>query len=138
MDVQQGALERHGFKLLYLYNENAALRRYINEFCPDKATKESPDGPEPKNASRAYPLEYALQREHQEIKIFAVCPDKSFVQTTLNTRDIWNTKGARIAFDVMYRTTSELLENYSFDELQKAAHVALIRRAGSYIYDHDF
>lgn len=31
------ALERHGFKLLYLYNEIAALRNRIKELRPEEA-----------------------------------------------------------------------------------------------------
>jgi len=29
MDVRQGGLERSGFKMLYLYNELAALRKHV-------------------------------------------------------------------------------------------------------------
>ena len=139
IDVQQGALERHGFKLLYLYNENAALRERVRELegkNPESST--TPEEPSGTIAMRGQPFEFAMQRKHKEIKVFAVCPDKSFVRSTLDTRDLWNTAGAKIAFDVMYDTTAQLLEEYDFGETQKAARVALIRRAGSHIFDHDF
>jgi len=139
IDVQQGALERHGFKLLYLYNENAALRERVRELEGNSpGSGITPEEPSGTIAMRGQPFEFAMQRKHKEIKVFAVCPDKSFVRSTLDTRDLWNTAGAKIAFDIMYDTTAQLLEEYDFGETQKAARVALIRRAGSHIFDHDF
>jgi hypothetical protein len=130
------ALERHGFKLLFLYNEIAALRNRIKELRPEEA----PQGTmtEDDHANRLQPLKYALQRKNHKIEISSACPEKAFIQTTLNTRDLWNTESAQVAFDVMYRTTAELLEKFDFTGAQKSAHVALIRKGGTYIFDHDF
>jgi NTE family protein len=138
MDVQQGALERHGFKLLYLYNENAALRNRIAELSPGETAPVAIDAPEVEKASRLQSLRYALQRTHRQIRVFAVCPDKSFVQSTINTRDLWNTRGAATAFDVMFDTTSELLDDFDFEGPQKTAGVALIKRGRTSTIDHEF
>jgi NTE family protein len=138
MDVQQGALERNGFKLLYLYNEVAALRNRIQELESDKRTAEIAADTEGQTNSHQRPLKRAMQRTNQEIKIFAVCPDKAFVRTTVNTRDLWNTRGSHIAFDVMYSATADMLSTFDFAEPQRGSHVAMIRRSGTYYLDHDF
>lgn len=122
LDVQQGALERHGFKLLNLYNEIAALRNRIKQLSPHE-TEQHP------------PLKRAMLRTHQEAKIFAVCPDKSFVHSTINTRDLWNTKGARVAFHVMYQATRGLLADFDFDSLHKKPEIHMIRRSGEHFLD---
>jgi predicted acylesterase/phospholipase RssA len=138
MDVQQGALERHGFKLFYLYNENAALRKRIEELSPGETGPSPIEGAEAEKASRLQPLKFALQRKHEQIRMFAVCPDKSFVQRTINTRDLWNRKGAGRAFDVMFRTTRKLLAKFDFEGPQKHTQVALIKKTGKAIFDHEF
>jgi len=136
LDVQQGALERNGFKLLYLYNENAALRDRINELTSHQAAEIAMDKED--KLPTHHPLKYAMQRKHQEIRIFAVCPDKSFVTTVLNTRDLWNTKGAHTAFDVMYSATAGMLSTFDFTGPQNGAHVAIVRRSGTSFLDREF
>jgi predicted acylesterase/phospholipase RssA len=138
MNVQQGALERNGFKLLYLYNENAALRHRVKQLSGNTGQHEAVEDREKEPAHRQRPLKYAMQRKHQEIRIFAVCPDKSFVKATIDTIDLWNTKGANVAFDVMYRATADMLAEFDFAAPQKGAHVAMIRRSGTHVLDHDF
>jgi NTE family protein len=135
LDVQQGMLERHGFKLLYLYNEIAALRHHIAEL--DGGTKqayqaEGPRADEPKS------LETALRRKHEQMKVFAVCPHKSFALETINTRDLWNKKGARKAFDVMYEVTAKLLTEFRFDRPQEHAQVAIVTEGKSITWDDRF
>jgi NTE family protein len=127
MDVRQGALERGGFKLLYLYNEIAALRRQI------------PGAPEahPPAPSSYEPLAFALQRHNAIINVFAVCPLKSFVEQTLNTVELWKHVEAGIAFDVMREATENLLPNFNFDH-QEGVRVALVSREGHVSWDANF
>lgn len=136
LDVQQGALERNGFKLLYLFNENAALRKRVEQLTPPEAGQKPTDQPRDQDAQHS--LNYAMHRTHQEIRIFAVCPDKSFVKATINTRDLWNTRGARTAFDVMYGATAGMLAAFDFTGPQKGPHVAMVRRSGTHFLDHEF
>jgi NTE family protein len=127
MDVRQGALERNSFKIMYLFNELAALRRCIGELkaaaCPEPSSNL---------------LSYALARKHKPINVFAVCPQKSFVQSTINTQELWKQKDAGIAFNIMYRATTELLSKFEFFQPQDKVRVALISRSGNVTWDEDF
>ncbi len=125
MDVRQGVLERNGFKLLYLYNELAALREHAK--AVDK----------PAGARSAAPLDYTLQRENRVINVFAVCPLKAFVQETINTRELWKNKEAGIAFQVMEEATARLLPSFQFHDQDKV-RVALVSRTGSVTWDERF
>ena len=126
IDVRQGVLERSGFKLLYLYNELAALRKYVES---SKIV--------PAEAARSVPLISALQRKHEVIGVFAVCPLKSFVHATLDVRELWKRKQAGIAFDVMRDTTARLLPTFQF-KAQDKVRVALVGRDGSVTWDERF
>jgi predicted acylesterase/phospholipase RssA len=127
MDVRQGALERNSFKIQYLYNELAVLRRCIDELAATACQK-------PFSAL----LSYALARKHEQISIFAVCPQKSFVQSTINTQEFWKQKEAGIAFNIMYQATAEMLANFEFNKHQDKVRVALISRSGNATWDEDF
>jgi NTE family protein len=128
MDMRQGALERGGFKLLYLYNELAALRAQVPE--PEAAA-------EPAAAHSFAPLAFALRRRNAVINVFAVCPLKSFVEETINTVELWKNVEAGIAFDVMREATQKLLPNFPFDH-QDGVRVALVSREGHITWDADF
>ncbi len=127
MDVRQGALERGGFKLLYLYNEIAALRAQV------------PGTPEARPAAAASfePLAYALSRRNSVINVFAVCPLKSFVEATINTVELWKHREAGIAFTVMEQATQQLLPDFRFEH-QDGVKVALVSREGHITWDADF
>src|SRR5258708_3379600 len=86
MDVRQGVLERSGFKMLYLYNELAALRAQVVA------------APAHEQMEHASPLSSALQRRNELINVFAICPLKSFVEETINTLELWKRKEAGVAF----------------------------------------
>jgi NTE family protein len=133
MDVRQGALERGGLKELYLYNEIAVLRDYALAL-EAKAVEAKIELP-PVNASQT--LQYALKRTHQVSKIFAVCPLRTFVQDTINTQELWKSKGAGRAFDVMYRATGDVLSS-SFDPNQERIKVALVDSAADITWDEHF
>jgi NTE family protein len=124
MDVRQGALERNGFKLLYLYNELAALRQ-----ASLGATSVAPD--------LQPALDYALHRSHRVMNVFAICPLKSFVQENLNTHELWNSSGAKTAFDKMFVATRELLPTFQF-EPQSKIRVALVSSGGNITWDEQF
>jgi NTE family protein len=127
MDVRQGALERGGFKLLYLYNELAALRSEVREPVAAPAAA----------APSFEPLAFALRRRNALINVFAVCPLKSFVEETINTVELWKNVEAGIAFDVMREATQRLLPDFSFDQ-QAGVKVALVNREGQVTWDADF
>jgi predicted acylesterase/phospholipase RssA len=135
LDVQQGVLERHSFKLLYLYNELASLRDRVNEL---EARAGGVAGPGDAASDRPDPSDYAMRRKHRVIRIVAVCPDKEFVRSTLNTRDLWNRKGAETAFNVMARATGDVLLEFDANADPTEVGVALVRRSGRYRWDYDF
>jgi NTE family protein len=130
MDVRQGALERGGFKLLYLYNELAALRAQVPE--PAAAAQSANAG-----SGSFAPLAYALRRRNAVINVFAVCPLKSFVEETINTVELWKNVEAGVAFDVMEQATQKLLPDFPFDR-QDGVRVALVSREGRVTWDADF
>jgi NTE family protein len=127
MDVRQGVLERSAFKLVYLYNELAALRK----------AAEQPSQPAPEGQPGATHLTYALSRRNRQVGIFAVCPQKAFVQSTINTRELWKAKEAGIAFEVMRDATKGLLSQFVF-EPQSKVRVAIISRGGAHSWDENF
>jgi NTE family protein len=127
MDVRQGALERGGFKLLYLYNELAALRQRASAaMSPDEEAEVAPG-----------PLEVALRRRNELINVFAICPLKSFVESNLNTVELWKRKEAALAFSVMYDAASKLLPAFKFEQ-QDAVRVALVGRTADVTWDEHF
>lgn len=126
MDVRQGVLERSGFKLLYLYNELAALRKWV------QSSSAAPD-----QGVHSVPLNFALQRKHDVIGVFAVCPLKSFVRATIDTRELWKRKQAGIAFEVMRDATARELPGFQFKDQDKV-RVALVARDGSVTWDERF
>jgi predicted acylesterase/phospholipase RssA len=129
MDVRQGVLERNNLKLLYLYNEIAALRKHVDDIR--SVVDVPPDLPVTNT------LSIALSRTNQHLRIFAVCPLKMFVQGTIDTQELWKPRQAGVAFDVMYRTTMELLEQ-KFDPAQERIQVALVSREGDFTWDENF
>jgi len=126
MDVRQGALERGSFKTLYLYNELAALRNALMA-APAR----------PAATSGSTPLATALSRKNPLINVFAVCPLKTFVRETIDTAELWKTKEAGIAFEVMEKATAELLPGFQFKPQDKT-RVALVSRAGGVTWDERF
>ncbi len=126
MEVRQGALERSGFKLLYLYNEIASLRSNVSSGTRVKVSR-----------SGQSLLGFALQRQNRMTDVFAICPQKSFVRETIDTQELWKAKDAGVAFDVMRKTTSNLLPKFKFNP-QKKTRIALVSRAGSVTWDEHF
>jgi predicted acylesterase/phospholipase RssA len=129
MDVRQGALERNGFKLVYLYNELASLRNYL-QALPGHSSES--------NSAVSGPLSSALRRTNPIIRVCAVCPLKAFVQSTINTQELWKDAEAGIAFDVMQKATHKILAEFPFGSLQETIRVALVSRAGALTWDESF
>jgi NTE family protein len=133
MDVRQGALERGSLKNLYLYNELAVLRDYVRalEAKMSDAKIELPP------MRRSETLDWALKRTHQPSKIFAICPLRTFAESTINTQELWKSKKARFAFNVMYRSTRDVLRS-KFDPNAERIRIALVDHAGAITWDEDF
>jgi predicted acylesterase/phospholipase RssA len=131
MDMRQGALERAGFKVLYLYNEVAKARQEL-----EKLTGEKSEG---KEIDHLAPAERARERKHEAVRVvFAVCPQKSFVEATINTRDLWNSAGAAIAFQEMYKATWRLLSEFDFKNEHSTVRIHLVSRGGMITWDERF
>jgi NTE family protein len=133
MDVRQGALERSGFKMLYLYNELAALRRQVTAVAPEVPAAALAQA----EIGHASPLISALQRRNELINVFAICPLKEFVEETIDTRELWKRKEAGVAFEVMGNATASLLPGFDFQP-QDAVRVALVSRQGDITWDEQF
>src|SRR5262249_26823869 len=130
MDVRQGVLERDGFKLIYLFNELAAMRTYIRMLQQRVPDMEPPPWPA---------LTYALtQRQNKPISVFAVCPQKSFVQETINTQELWKSKEAAAVFSTMEHATWSILSDFKFEQPQRSIEVALINGRGEFVWDDKF
>jgi NTE family protein len=129
MDVRQGALERNGFKMIYLYNELAALRQLASVQPGPNADTQS---------MTSASLQSALDRKNDLINVFAVCPSKAFVQSTINTQELWKGAEAGIAFDVMHKATTGILSAFPFSRANDLIRVALVSRAGAVTWDENF
>jgi hypothetical protein len=123
MDVRQGALERGSLKGQYLYNELAVLRKYARtlEGKLSAAKIALPIMPTEMGGT----LRRALDRDHHEGGLFAICPQRSFVESTIDTQEFWKSKEAGRAFSVMYKESMFVLEN-KFDPKHERATVALL------------
>ncbi|HZD03478.1 MAG TPA: hypothetical protein VE173_01130, partial [Longimicrobiales bacterium] len=101
MDVRQGVLERASFKMVYLYNELAALREKVAA-----AGAAGTDG---------HPqLErHAMRREHRPVSVFTIVPEAPL---GIGTAEFWKPREAGEAFDLMYEATkNELIEDFERD-----------------------
>jgi len=128
MDIRQGVLERSGFKMLYLYNELAALRTEVDAAAGSSNARVEDD---------KGPLAFSMRRQNALINVFAICPLKAFVEQTINTRDLWKRKEAGVAFSVMETATANLLPDFQFQP-QDAVRVALVNKAGAITWDAQF
>jgi NTE family protein len=133
MDVRQGALERGSLKDLYLYNELAALRNHVRALEAKLVEAKI----ELRKNDVSETLRRALNRTHQPAKLFGICPLKTFAETTINTQQLWKSKNAGFAFNVMHRATTEVLK-YNFDPNQERIKIALVDHAGGITWDEDF
>ena len=82
-------------------------------------------------------LDRALNRTHQQSKIFAVCPLRTFAESTIDTQDLWKSSKAGDAFSVMRKSTKNVLVS-SFNPRQEQIKVALVDPAGNIFWDENF
>ena len=157
MDVRQGILERNSFKMVYLYNELAALRDKTERLeslarraCEALATPENavhlPLVDEiqqalPSLAAEAAavtketsPADRALVRRHQRVQVFAVCPAPKLA---INTAEFWKREEARKAFRLMRDATAAELERF-FGAPPEYIRVALVQPHGDVLYLEEF
>jgi predicted acylesterase/phospholipase RssA len=110
MDVRQGALERTSLKILYLYNELAVLREYVDDIKRRITAAPNPIALPP-IASTQTTLSYSLGRGHSLSKIFAICPDRRFVEDNINTHELWKAVEADAVFEKMHEYTHSILND---------------------------
>jgi len=79
----------------------------------------------------------ALERKHDEARIFAICPQRSFVERTIDTQELWKWQQAGLAFSEMYRQSKKLLEKH-FDITTEEISIALIDEGASPRWAGDF
>jgi NTE family protein len=133
MDVRQGALERGSLKSQYLYNELAVLRKYARAL--EGSLREA--GVELPAIEMSETLRYALDRTHDEARLFAICPQRTFVESTIDTQELWKSKQAGRAFSAMYRESMFVLQNH-FDPKRERITVALVDDGGDPRWARDF
>lgn len=129
MDVRQGILERNAFKMIYLYNELAALRDAVAEH-ELKATAM------PDKSGEASTAQRALNRTHQQVQAFSICPEPELL---INTAEFWKTAEAGEAFELMYKATSkELYEFFYNNPAPDWIRMARVNSQGDVTYLTDF
>jgi predicted acylesterase/phospholipase RssA len=125
MDVRGGVLERSAFKMVYLYNELAALRARVEAL----EGAEAPSGPADLERT-------ALQRRHQPVSVFSIVPQAPLV---IGTSEFWKPTEAAEAFDLMYEATKhELAENFERDTDPNWIRMARVSPLGERSYVDDF
>ena len=154
MDVRQGVLERNSFKMVYLYNELAALRHRTEEFesLADRALtilkgraepeiqplieellRMRPEGTGAK-AEDALLADRALMRRHRRVDVFAICPAPKLA---VNTIDFWKRDEAGRAFRLMRDVTSGELEKF-FAAPPEWVRMALVQPSRDVVYLEEF
>ena len=127
MEIRQGLLERNSFKLLYLYNELAALREALRESdellvrsnlfsspslggLPETAEKAIRDArrrlEDTFHAAGNQSQARALRRKNPPVHVFSVCPAPDL---QVNTAEFWKTEQAGHVFRMMREVTAEEL-----------------------------
>jgi NTE family protein len=121
MEVRQGALEHGSLKTQYLYNEIAALRNYTKAL-EGALTDAKVAWPKPVMSES---LAMALNRTHEESKVFGICPHRTLVESMINTHELWKSQEAGRAFAVMHKETARALKKL-FDPSHKKIIMALV------------
>ncbi len=112
-EIRQGVLERNAFKMIYLYNELASLRKKIDDLegsllsAQPKAGGEQPDV---KKLSLNKIADRALKRTHDVVQVFSICPAP---ELKICTTEFWKTREAGEAFQFMYKVTRNELKKFS-------------------------
>lgn len=128
LDVRQGALEQNSLKGVYLFNELAALRDYIQDLQGEVTSG---------SAASSKTLDRALKRTHKEARIFGVCPQRSFVEATIDTQEMWKGEQAADALEVMENATAEILQSV-FDLKKEEIEIAVVDEFGGWHLNNNF
>jgi hypothetical protein len=70
-------------------------------------------------------LKRGLGRRHIPSRLFAICPQKTYVESTIDTAEFWKSKEAGVAFSDMYQESKFVLKNY-FDPNSERIEVVLV------------
>jgi predicted acylesterase/phospholipase RssA len=161
MDVRQGVLERNAFKLIYLYNELAALRTALAESDETLVRMEArvkslgvslgnlEDYSESLNRAKTRldrakqhenpevtdPTGRAIMRKNQPLQVFSVCPAP---ELAINTAEFWKTKEAGEVFQLMYEATTQELARFDFHNPPSEVQMAMVSPFGEISYFMDF
>ena len=129
MDVRQGVLERNSLKLTYLYNELAAAR---NRLISSKGA----DGGAVADGALKSTEERLMARKLKPVSVFAICPDQPLA---IGTAELWKSREAGEAFDLMYSATKFELAQH-FEELADPnwIRMVLVRPQGERVYVDNF
>jgi predicted acylesterase/phospholipase RssA len=120
MDVRQGMLERNSFKLAYLYNELAELRKVV----------------EKQGIAKNVETARAMKREHDPVSIFAICAGRPLL---INTTEFWKPDEAGKAFDLMYTETKyELQDHFKEDTDPHCIRMTVVSSLGERSQVEDF
>jgi len=156
MDVRQGVLERNSFKMVYLYNELAALREKT-EKLESLAQRAFEALATPANAAamdlvgelqhalpslakadglsqEASPVDRALVRRHRRLQVFAICPAPKLA---INTVEFWKRAEAGKAFRLMRGATARELESF-FCDPPEYVRMPLVQPHGDVVYLEEF
>lgn len=129
MDVRQGVMERNSFKLVYLYNELAALRSRAEAAEGRPRGDDGPDGEDEL-------LARAAGRRHSKLHVMAICPGKPLI---LDTAEFWKTAEAARAFHTMYTAAKEELGQFATRQDERDwVGIAVVNPQGERTYLEDF
>ncbi|MFN2456347.1 MAG: hypothetical protein ABR577_19290 [Pyrinomonadaceae bacterium] len=125
MDIRQGVLERNSFKMIYLYNELASLRKRISELNASlPPLKEESNGhPDLKTLAENKTGDRALKRIHDVVHVFSICPSP---ELKITTTQFWKTKEAGESFQFMYKATRNELKRFDRMVNSKEIRMALV------------
>lgn len=159
MDVRQGVLERNAFKLIYLYNELAALRTAlvsadgalvrmdsqlenlaVSSFKLDnedlnRAKRRLGESNSVDSSQCDSPTDRAVVRKHQPIQVFSICPAP---ELAINTIEFWKTREAGQSFRLMYEATILELNRFNFRDPPPQVRMAMVSPFGEVTYFTDF
>ncbi len=120
-------LERNAFKMVYLYNELAALKAMAGR----SAQSADVEGKAAQSLQQT-----ATRREHKPISVFAICPEAPLA---IGTAEFWKPREAGDAFELMYAATKyELAENFEEDTRPDWIRIVLVDPHGQRSWQTDF
>jgi NTE family protein len=129
-EIRQGVLERNSFKMLYLYNELATLRKRVEDLggeLPPIRPPRGDEGVDRKIRAENRIANTALKRTHDPVHVFSICPAPKL---KISTTEFWKSKDAADAFKFMYEVTKHELKRFHTIVNLKDICMALVRPDG--------